>query len=90
MRLGSAPYAAPPTRRLGGYSLLPGRRSVAAGAIRILERIFQRLQKKATQNPSAITAVAMNPLGETSHDVSATMRPNAMHVNIIANMSRIG
>jgi hypothetical protein len=40
--------------------------------------------KKAIQNKAAITAVTMKFRGETSNEVSETIRPNAKQVNIVA------
>src|SRR6185436_15211758 len=42
------------------------------------------LTKKATQNTTAMDAVTMKFTGDTSQDVSATIRPNAKQLNMIA------
>jgi hypothetical protein len=44
-----------------------------------------RLTKNAIQHTAAREAVMTKFLGDTSHDVSATMRPKAKHENMIAN-----
>ena len=56
--------------------------------MRMLARIRHRLTQNATQNATARLATAMNGRGETSNDVSETIRPKAMQLNIIAKKSR--
>jgi len=50
----------------------------------IVARIRHRLTKKAIQNATAIAALMMNMRGETSHEVSETIRANARQLKRIA------
>src|ERR1700736_2531421 len=60
------------------------------GTIRILARIRHRVTRYAIQNPPAIDAVMMKFRGDTSHDVSETIRPNACPLKISARSSSNG
>ena len=53
-------------------------------------RIRHKLTKYAVQQTPAIDATTMKLRGDTSHDVSATMRPKAIMLSIIATNSRPG
>ena len=71
--------------RFWGY-----RRRDDDGTMRILARIRHKLTRNAIQKAAAIAAVTMKLRGDTSQDVSATIRPNAKQLNMIAKFSRTG
>ena len=48
-------------------------------------RIRQRVTKKAAQKSAAMLAMMMKFRGDTSHDVSETIRPNASMLKSIAS-----
>ena len=56
----------------------------------IRARIRHRVTKNAIQKHTAIPAMMMKLRGDTSQDVSETMRPNAKQLNIMARLSSHG
>jgi hypothetical protein len=60
------------------------------GTTSIRARILHRLTRNAIQKDAAIRAVTMKLRGETSHEVSATILPNAKQVNSTARFRRSG
>src|SRR5262245_12385035 len=79
---------APPCQPSGGRPLLHdhrfSRQPFDAALPSTLDWNQNNLTKKVIQKPTAIAAVTMNWRGETSNEVSLTIRPKASMLNIIA------